>query len=244
MKFHQELEVFMKIHCDETIFKLFPEAGIHGVVVDGVDVLVPSVAEAWKLKALQNVQQRETRPELLVAEPEIQEWRNAYQKFGVKPSKYRSSIELLLKRALKGDLIQTRIPLVNLYCYVSIIGRVPMGAYDWTKLQDPISIRSSEAGEEFLGIGERQVWKSDPGMVVYSDQAGIICWAGNHRDSARTCLDQYTQKAIVFADSAVEESRTRAEEAIALLSEALAPSRCAVHSRFVLDRDNLETEVF
>jgi DNA/RNA-binding domain of Phe-tRNA-synthetase-like protein len=230
----------MKVRCAPEIFARFPASSIHGVVFDHVDLFSERDAEPYQLQALRSVQESSIQPEFVAETPAIKEWRQAYQMFGLKPSKNRSSIEQLFRRALKGELIQTPLPLVNLYCYVSLIEMIPIGGYDLKKTEGNIVIRFSSGEEEFQSIGESQSSKSEPGVVVYADEAGIICWGWNQRDSARTCLSRETQKAIFFADSATDASRSRAASALDILSDALSSANCARLGSFVLDRQTEE----
>jgi|SRR5215213_1297212 len=230
----------MQVRCDLKVFEKFPDASIHAIVVDQVGQFSEQDSVAWKLRALESVRESQILPERLVETPAIQEWRNTFQRFGLKPSKYHSSIEQLYRRALKGDIIETPLPLVNLYCYVSIIQLTPMGGYDLQKTQGDILIRHAKAEEEFTPLGNDKTIKSPPGVVVYTDSAGIICWGWNHRDSSRTSLDAGTQKAIFFADSATQNSRGRAAHAITLLSEALSSIGCLNLTFLTLDQQKSE----
>jgi DNA/RNA-binding domain of Phe-tRNA-synthetase-like protein len=233
----------MRVRCEEELFEKFPRASIHGVVFDRLDMLEGGADRVWKGRTLESVRESGISPELLVEVPEIKAWRNAFQSFGLKPSKYRSSIEQLYRRALKGDLIETRLPLVNLYCYVSILHRAPMGAYDLEKTRGDICVRPARGGEEFMAIGEKQVAQCEAGVIVYADAEGIICWGWNHRDSARTCLGLDTRRAIFFADSSDTVTRRAAEEAINTLTAALVSSGCVKLPSFALDRERCETEL-
>ena len=111
-----------------------------------------------------------------------------------------------------------------------------MGAYDLEKVEGDIVIRLSKANETFLGIGDANPLISHPGVVVYSDNGGIICWAWNHRDAARTSLSRNTNKAIFFADSALPESESRADSAITLLADAVKATGGIQVTRFVLNQ--------
>ena len=228
----------MIVCCNQEIFEMFPEASVHGVVFEGVAEFDRAVGTLWKEKAIERVASSGFTSESILDSPAVREWRNTFQKFGVKPSKYRSSIEQLYRRALKQEIIETSLPLVNLYCYVSLIEMVPMGAYDLEKVEGDIAIRFSQANETFLGIGDAALLTSNPGVVVYSDDGGIICWAWNHRDAARTCLSPKTDRAIFFADAASHESESRAASAITLLSEAISATGAIELQRFVLNRAN------
>jgi lysyl-tRNA synthetase class 2 len=225
----------MIVRCEEEVFDLFPEASVHGIVFDGIADFDPATVAPWKQKAIESVASSGFTSETVLEAPAVKEWRNAFQRFGVKPSKYRSAIEQLYRRALKQEMIETSLPLVNLYCYVSLIEMVPMGAYDLERVEGDIVIRLSKEGETFLGIGDATPLIANPGVVVYSDGGGIICWAWNHRDAARVSLTPETNKAIFFADSSSRESESRTSAAIALLAEAMSGVEL---NRFVLNRDN------
>ena len=233
----------MVIRCNQELFELFPEASVHGIILDGVAEFDPAIATHWKQKAIESVAGSGFTSETVLDSPAVKEWRSAFQRFGVKPSKFRSSIEQLYRRALKQEMIETSLPLVNLYCYASLIEMVPMGAYDLEKVEGDIVIRLSKENETFLGIGDTEPLISTPGVVVYSDDGGIICWAWNHRDAARVSLSPDTNRAIFFADSSTQESESRAEAAIKLLAEALSATGAVELNRFALNRTNSSVTV-
>jgi len=226
----------MIVRCDQEVFELFPEASVHAIVFDGLAGFDRATVAPWKQRAIDTVASSGFTSETVLDAPAVKEWRNAFQRFGVKPSKFRSSIEQLYRRALKQEIIETSLPLVNLYCYVSLIEMVPMGAYDLPKVEGDIVIRLSKENETFLGIGDTTPLIAHPGVVVYSDDGGIICWAWNHRDAARVSLSPETNRAIFFADSSSHESESRTADAIALLSDAV--SGAVERNRFVLNRAN------
>ena len=226
----------MIVRCDQEVFELFPEESVHGIVFDGVADFNPAAVAPWKQRAIDTVSSSSFTSETILDAPAVKEWRNAFQRFGVKPSKFRSSIEQLYRRALKQEIIETSLPLVNLYCYVSLIEMVPMGAYDLEKVEGDIVIRLSKENEIFLGIGDTTPLIAHPGVVVYSDDGGIICWAWNHRDAARVSLSPETNSAIFFVDSSSHVSESRAAAAITLLSDAVSGG--VERNRFVLNRAN------
>ena len=226
----------MIVRCDQEVFEMFPEASVNGIVFEGVADFDPATVAPWKQRAIESVASSGFTSDTVLDAPVVKEWRNAFQRFGVKPSKYRSSIEQLYRRALKQEIIETSLPLVNLYCYVSLIEMVPMGACDVEKLDGDIVIRLSKENETFIGIGDTTPLIAHPGVVVYSDDGGIICWAWNHRDAARVALSPKTNKAIFFSDSASQESESRAANAIALLADAISGGQEL--NRFMLNRAN------
>jgi DNA/RNA-binding domain of Phe-tRNA-synthetase-like protein len=228
----------MQIKLDGDFTNLFPEASIQVLVIHDLDHIAVANIERWKAMAINCASTDLIAPQRLSEEPEFQEWRSAYSKFGLKPSKFRSSVEQIWKRALQGHLIQTSVKAVDLYCYISLISRVPMGGYDLDLVQGDLKVRLAKDGEIFRGIGESSSSVVPQGIVVYSDVSNIVCFGWNHRDSLHTCLGQNTQRAIFFADSAIDSSRGRARTALDLLSEALLEAGCQVSFRGELDRQN------
>src|SRR5262249_821565 len=144
----------MIVRCNHELFEMFPEASVHGIVFEGVAEFDPAVVAPWKQKAFESVAASGFTIETILDAAGVKEWRNDFQRLGVKPSKYRSAIEQLYRRALKGEIIETSLPLVNLYCYVSLIEMVPMGAYDLEEVEGDIRIRLGKENEPYLGIGD------------------------------------------------------------------------------------------
>ncbi len=198
----------MQVKLEDNFLQRFPEASVHALVYEDVDRVTPTIAEQWRARAQAHVRAMDISPDRLIEREEIQEWRNAYSKFGLKPSKHRSSIEQLWKRAAQGNVIQTPVPLVNTYCYVSILTGAPMGGYDLDHVRGDLCLRLASGEEQFTGIGEKE---GVHGLIKRLP----------HRDAACSALRPETRHAIFFADSSLASSRDRAASAIALLREAL-----------------------
>lgn len=230
----------MRIKLDSDFLKCFPEASIHALVYEDVDRVTPAIADQWRVRAQAHVRAMNVSPDRLIEREEIQEWRKAYSQFGLKPSKYRSSIEQLWKRAAQGNVIQTPVPLVNTYCYVSILTGAPMGGYDLDQVRGDLCVRLASEGEQFTGIGEKQGVEIAAGVVVYADDAAVLCYGWNHRDAACSALRPETHRAIFFADSALASSKARAASAITLLREALDEAGARFLVSEILSAENTE----
>ena len=71
--------------------------------------------------------------------PAVAPWRAAFAQFGVKPSKYRSSIEAMLRSAQSGRLRSIN-PLVDLYNTISLRHQLPVGGEDLAKIVGDIRL--------------------------------------------------------------------------------------------------------
>ena len=161
----------MIVRCDQELFEMFPEASVHAIVFHSVAEFDPAVVAPWKQKAMESVGSSGFTSETVLEAPAVKEWRNAFQRFGVKPSKFRSSIEQLFRRALKQEIIETSLPLVNLYCYVSLIEMVPMGAYDVEKVDGDIVVRLPR--REWLFIRTMVESFAGPGTIAMRHE--LLC---------------------------------------------------------------------
>jgi len=159
--------------------------------------------------------------ENLSSQPDVAGWRQVFASMGVKPSKYRSSLEALLRRVLKENALWTVNSVVDLYNCVSVRTFVPMGAFDLDKVKGDIELRFGKEGEIFSPLGKGEVEAVLPGHVVYADQEKVCCWLWNHRDSRLVGLGLETKRALFMADHAFSPTSTSTEDALKVLWEKL-----------------------
>ena len=157
---------------------------------------------------------------------EIARWRRAYAALGVKPSKFHSSIEALLRRAKKGQMAATGLPAVDLYNAVSVACHAPLGAYDGEKLGDaPLALRHADPdGDRFQPLGGApEAFPLSPALAVYAQGAEVLCWGFNTRDSAKTAVDAGSRDIVFFSETAEAAGAAAAEAALSRLSAEIAP---------------------
>ena len=225
----------MKISIDRMIFEEFPLARI-GWLRASVNVS----PECERVKELKK--QLEGRlndiglsADTVALHPDIARWRNTYSKMGVKPSKFRSSIESLLRRVFKGDVWSVS-NVVDCYDCVSAVNLLPMGAHDIAKLKGDLTLRYGRQGEKFcpLGAGESEI-EVDPRNVVYADDEKVCCWLWNYRDTREASVSEETKEALFLVDNAFETEWRTVEEGLAALAEELKNIGCTVADYGVVD---------
>ena len=77
----------------------------------------------------------------LVDHPRISSWREAYRSFGAKPSKFRSSIEAMVRRVLNNNELPTINTLVDIGNVLSLRYLVPTGGHAIDEVQQDINLR-------------------------------------------------------------------------------------------------------
>ncbi len=93
--------------------------------------------------------------------PQIAMYREAFQRLGMNPNKYMSSIEALCKRVAKGTPFPKINPIVDIGNAMSLRYILPMGAHDIRKLAGDLTVRFARPEDHFLPFGETAQEKPD-----------------------------------------------------------------------------------
>ena len=131
--------------------------------------------------------------------PGVAAWRAAYKGFGIKQTRYRSSVERLVKNVLAGRPLARVNAFVDLYNAVSLAHVLPLGADDLDKVTPPFAFRYAREGDSFVDMAEEgdEPEAPKPGEVVYADAAHVLCRRWNWRQDARTLITPATTRAVV-----------------------------------------------
>ena len=126
--------------------------------------------------------------------PVIQSWRKAYTRFGGSSS-YRSSIEALAKRALKGDVLPEINPLVDCYNLTSLKYMMPVGGEDLQHVIGDVQLACAAGSERFTPLGSDVPEFPCKGEVVWVDESKeVLCRRWNWRESNKTKLTESTKR--------------------------------------------------
>jgi DNA/RNA-binding domain of Phe-tRNA-synthetase-like protein len=135
--------------------------------------------------------------------PGIAAWREAYKGFGIKQTRYRSSVERLLKNVLAGRGLARVNGFVDLYNAVSLAQVLPLGADDLGAVASPFAFRYARSDDSFVDMADAALETAaepeapKPGEVVYADAAKVLCRRWNWRQDARSLIRPQTTRAIV-----------------------------------------------
>jgi len=223
----------MKLSATPEFFALFPEASLALVIVRGIDN-TRRRDEAELLRVAQAGATGRLGAAPLTEHPRVQCWREAYRAFGAKPKDYPSSIENLLRRALKGEPLRSINPLVDLYNVVSLTHLLPAGGEDLDAIEGDILLTRASATEpEVKLLGENEARAPKPGEVIYKDECGAICRRWNWKEADRTKLTDATRNAVLVLE-ALPPILVSELEAAAQELERLVLERCGGEARVEL----------
>lgn len=234
----------MKFSIRNKIFEDFSGFTVGAVIVKAMDNHGASGEIADLLRKAEVTAREEfTKLESVGQHPHIAAWRQAYKKFGSDPHQYRSSVEALVRRVLKGDSIPHINRLVDLYNYISLKYIIPAGGEDSDAIKGDLILDLAEGGEPFIRLGGVENEPPDSGEVVYKDEAGIICRRWNWREAERTKLTEDTRNAVIVLEGLPPVSGAIIQQAGQELVE-LIQERCGGQvSSAILGESNSEVEI-
>ncbi|WP_340687768.1 phenylalanine--tRNA ligase beta subunit-related protein [Amycolatopsis coloradensis] len=150
--------------------------------------------------------------------PEIQAWRRAFAKMGLKPTQYRCASESLLRRLRKEGTLPRIHPVIDLCNAVSVAYAVPVAVLDVAKISGSLEVRHARGDEKYVTFAGT-VEQPNPGEVIFADedgQAHARRWT--NRQSGHSAVSATTSDVLIVS----EGLHATAGEDVRLLIEAIA----------------------
>ena len=185
------------------IKKQFPRIVSGAIFVDAIHPAVD--AEPYLNPWYQNARSRlkaQTESQM----PEISAWRKAYSQMGLKPTKYRSAAEALLRRFRREDDLPRLHPLVDFCNALSLAFAIPVAAFDLDRVAEYIEVRHAKGTEQHLAFGGKMEHPS-PGEVILCD--GLEHAHGRRwtfRQSWQSIVTSETKKVLVLSEAMHESA--------------------------------------
>jgi DNA/RNA-binding domain of Phe-tRNA-synthetase-like protein len=153
--------------------------------------------------------------------PEIQAWRRAFAKMGLKPTQYRCAAESLLRRFRKEGSLPRLHPLVDLCNAVSLAFAVPVAVFDAAQVAWPLEVRYAAGDEEYLTFGGDTEHPA-VGEVIFADQAGQAhARRWTNRQSGLSAVRHSTAAVLIVAEALHDKAADDVHELTATLAAEL-----------------------
>lgn len=195
------------------IFVRFP-GYVRGVVIAHEVTNGPSPADlvAMLREAEASVRAR-LDLETIAEEPRIKSWREAYRAFGAKPAEFRSSVEAMARRALRGDELPAINALVDIGNIVSLRHLIPAGGHAIDLLNGDIELRFATGEEEFIAFGSDEKEHPLPGEVIFAEGDTVLTRRWTWRQANHTLTLPKTTAIEFNVDGLPPVTRSEIEEA-------------------------------
>ena len=166
--------------------------------------------------------------------PEIQAWRRAFARMGLKPTQYRCAAESLLRRFRKEGSLPRLHPLVDLCNAVSLAFAVPVAVLDVAAITWPLEVRYAAGDEDYLTFGGETEHPA-AGEVIFADQAGRAhARRWTNRQSGLSAVQDSTTSVLIVAEALHDSAAQDVPELMTAVAAELAATWSAPSPAVVL----------
>jgi DNA/RNA-binding domain of Phe-tRNA-synthetase-like protein len=205
----------MQFQHSDDIWRDFPVLVPAVLYAEGITADVPAGSRADGYAAVAKSRLMDSAESEL---PEIQAWRRAFTKMGLKPTQYRCASEALLRRFRKEGSLPRLHPLVDLCNAISLAFAIPVAVLDASMITGRIEVRYATGTEDYLTFAEEMEHPA-PGEVIFADDAGRAhARRWTNRQSGLSAVHDPTSKALIVAEALHDEAPADMSRLIAALA--------------------------
>ncbi|MEU4578495.1 B3/4 domain-containing protein [Nonomuraea sp. ATR24] len=188
----------MHFQHDDAVWRDFPELVPGTILAEGITPGA-SVDEALRAHHAAAAERLAAGPESGL--PEIQAWRRAFSRMGLKPTQYRCASESLLRRFKKEGALPRIHPLIDLCNAVSVAFAIPVAVFDLSRVDGFLEVRRATGQEEYVTLaGERE--HPEPGEVIFADGGGHAhARRWTNRQSGLSAVRDTTASVLIVAEA-------------------------------------------
>jgi DNA/RNA-binding domain of Phe-tRNA-synthetase-like protein len=172
--------------------------------------------------------------------PEIQAWRRAFSRMGLKPTQYRCAAEALLRRLRRDGTLPPLHPIIDLCNALSAATATPIAVFDTAQIAGGLEVRPAVGGERYLAFSG-EVEPADAGEIIFADEAGQAHarrWC--HRQSAQSAVRPGTSAVLIVAESHHASARADMQRLVQSLGDELLRLGWTVATSKLLRADDRE----
>ena len=209
----------MQFSHHPSIWAQFPELAAGALFVRGIrrDVDAQFLVARHEARARERLAQAGSESEL----PQIQAWRRAFARMGLKPTQYRCAAESLLRRFRKEGAVSRVHPLIDVCNALSMAWAIPVAVLDVSRIRESLQVRFAAGSENYLGFsGETE--HPEPGEVSFVDADGNAhARRWTHRQSALSAVRDDTSDVLVVTEAMHAGGAQDVEQLVAAIRDAL-----------------------
>lgn len=206
----------MIYRIDPQLFQHYP-GYVRGLIIARrtINIEPPIDEVARLLTGAQRTIRERSDLEPASAHPHIAVWREAYRKFGAKPTEFPSSIEALVKRVRRGDTVPYINTLAALCNSTSLRYLTPIGGHAIDVLQpdDQLVLGYANGAEEFAPLGGGPIEHPLPGEVIFfvAPAKRVMTRRWTWRQGELTRLQRTTTAVVINIDGLPPVTRSDVE---------------------------------
>lgn len=132
--------------------------------------------------------------------PQVAAWRAAMKAIGAPHKEYPTSVESLVRRALRAPEPFSVNPLVDFYNAVCLEHVVPAGGFDLDILGTPLTLRATRAGDTFQALDAGEAESVPAGEIAYAAGSAIVTRHLVWRQSRHGLVTAATRRVVLLSE--------------------------------------------
>ena len=188
----------MYFHHASEIWRDYPELVPGVLFAEGITSDVSVVSGVTRFNAIAESRLANSSEGEL---PEIQAWRRAFSRMGLKPTQYRCASESLLRRFKKEKSLPQVHPLIDLCNAVSLAFAIPVAVFDVAEIAECLEVRYAAGDERFVTFSG-EIENPNAHEVIFADNAGRAhARRWTHRQSGYSAVRDTTTAILIVAEA-------------------------------------------
>lgn len=153
--------------------------------------------------------------------PEVQAWRRAFARMGLKPTQYRCASESLLRRLRREGAMPRIHPLIDACNAISMAFAIPVAALDVERIQGWLQVRPADGTERYLTFGG-EIEHPERGEVTFADAEGNAhARRWTNRQSGLSAVRDATREVLVVVEGVHATAAGDVPRVVEAIAEAL-----------------------
>lgn len=190
--------VMMEVVISDEVRAAYGDLRLACVEIRGMKIGIGSEKVTGLLKEASERISSSVSLETVKDRADFRAYRDFFWRLGVDPTKTRPASEALVRRILKGSSIPRINDFVDAYNLASIETGIPIAAFDLNAVGEEVTLRFSNPGEEFLGIGMPSGKGLMQGILVMSS-SDILIAIYPYRDAEESKITLETSDAVLIS---------------------------------------------
>ncbi len=225
-------------HSSE-IWRGFPELVPGVLVVDGITGDASVDHRVARLTAIAEARLANSSEGEL---PEIQAWRRAFSRMGLKPTQYRCASESLLRRLRKERSLPQIHPVIDVCNAIATAFAIPVAVFDVSEIAEYVEVRFAAGNETYLTFsGETE--QPEVHEVIFADAAGRAhARRWTNRQSAYSAVRDTTSAVLIVAEAMHSSAHADVERLTATIADELSAVWSVAVKPTILSRSSPRVE--
>jgi DNA/RNA-binding domain of Phe-tRNA-synthetase-like protein len=210
--------IFMHFQHASEIWRDFPEL-VPGVLY--AEGITPDVDIGSRVAPFTAIAQSRLVTASEGEQPEIQAWRRAFSRMGLKPTQYRCASEALLRRFRKEGSLPRILPLIDICNAVSLAFAIPVAVFDVARIERYLEVRHAAGDERYETFAGEIEHPAVHEVIFVDDARQVHARRWTNRQSGTSAVRETTTAVLIVAEALHDSASADVPRLVSTLGDEL-----------------------